>query len=199
MIDQQRVSLATYSSRLASLPWIDHKAQSGVVTRSDCWLVAPGCYCDYRYGGKPHKHTVFPQWLTTLTHQVAEVLQINPLLLNSCNANRMATAEQDLYWHSDSEVLFRGSEVDRDTVIVSLSFGATREFAFRQKMSLDIVPTHLSCGTLLIMLCQTQDKYQHMIHKGVSASSSSTDSGELRYNLTWRFLRNHTKACRSRS
>jgi alkylated DNA repair dioxygenase AlkB len=53
---------------------------------------------------------------------------------NFLNANKYSQLKHDLQWHSDNEQLFRAREFDRDTLIVSVSFGATRTFSIRNKL-----------------------------------------------------------------
>ena len=54
-------------------------------------------------------------------------------LPNSCNVNRYDTGKDFVGWHSDDEKLF--STFNDQTMIVSLSLGASRTFEIRHKSS----------------------------------------------------------------
>ena len=188
---------------LESLPWIQEVSKSGILTRYTAWLVAPPCVCHYKYGkgNKDHPSTVFPSWLAELTDAVASAIGVSASLLNSVNCNKYVTSSHNLYWHSDNEDQFRLSETDRDTLVVSLSLGASRKFGIRRKQSLDPNDESsviLDNGDICVML---ECHFEHMIFGGVStgggAASSSSSSSALgqRINLTWRFQQRHERAC----
>jgi alkylated DNA repair dioxygenase AlkB len=67
-----------------------------------------------------------------MTRNLEQFLGLEAETLNSLNANKYSQPKHDLQWHSDNEKLFRASEFDRDTLIVSVSFGATRTFSIRK-------------------------------------------------------------------
>ena len=176
------------------------KTARGVITRYSCWLVDPPCKCHYAYGGRTWKPSHSPIWLDELKCQVAAIIKVNPIDLNSCNANLYNTHEQTLYWHRDKEALFRNSEFDRDTYIVSLSFGTSRDFFLRKPYEFSELVAPLGDGDLLTMEGRMQDRYEHTIRAGNDPSKSSSNSGasgssQARYNLTWRILKRHLKLC----
>lgn len=195
-------NLQTWGAKLNSLKWVPELSMHGRLTRYTAWLVPQECTCDYSYGNSKHAKSSYPQWFAELTKQVADVVGVDPQYLNSCCANKYVTSTHDLYWHCDGEPLFRASGTDRDTFIVSLSLGASRQFGIRRKQSKedkDALYLDLHNGDILIMQGRMQDHYNHCIFKGAnyagSQASSSNEDGVLRINLTWRFLRCHLPTC----
>ena len=87
--------------------------------------------------------------------------------------------------------------------IVSLSFGAARDFGLRKKLSVDPKLSHtikLCDGDLLAMTGHFQTYYQHRVYpEGGSSdnnqSSPSVSGPKIRYNLTWRTLKSHLQHC----
>lgn len=79
-------------------------------------------------------------------------------------------------WHSDDEAC-----LGKNTIIASLSFGATRKFAFRHKQSKQKVELLLEQGQLLVMRGSTQTYWHHAIMK-------STRITQPRINLTFRTM-----------
>jgi alkylated DNA repair dioxygenase AlkB len=149
----------------------------------------------------PHN---FPVWLKDLTAQVAKSINVSPEFMNCCNVNKYVSASHDCYWHQDDESLFRASELDRSTFIVSLSLGDPKVFSVRVKFANHEDPITLYDGDLYVMFGLFQDKYQHFIKKGQpnmdsSFSSSSTEDKPgpygVRFNLTWRWQRSHLSKC----
>jgi 2OG-Fe(II) oxygenase family oxidoreductase len=80
-------------------------------------------------------------------------------------------------WHSDDE-----AELGPETVIASVSFGATRKFAFRHRHTRQKVEMLLHHGQLIVMRGQTQTHWQHALMK-------STCVTQPRVNLTFRTIR----------
>jgi alkylated DNA repair dioxygenase AlkB len=195
---KNKFAIGDYITELESLPFEEIKSRN-LVTRSSCWLVDSPCKCNYTYGGKKFEPTHSPKWLNELKCKVAAIIHANPIHLNSCNANMYNTHKQDLYWHKDNEPLFRESEWDRNTYIVSLSFGTDRMFCFRKPYEFDEIPILLGDGDIITMEGRLQDKYEHTLKRGVDPSSTSNSgasgSSQVRYNLTWRILKKHLKLC----
>ena len=97
---------------------------------------------------------------------------------NTCLANLYDNGSQGMGWHSDDEpalVTERGLE----TVVASLSFGATRKFSFKHKTKAEKVDLLLQSGQLIVMRGQTQTYWKHTLAK-------STKILEPRINLTFR-------------
>jgi alkylated DNA repair dioxygenase AlkB len=77
-------------------------------------------------------------------------------------------------WHSDDE-----KELDAHAPIASLSLGATRKFAFKNRADKSTISLFLENGSLLIMRAPTQEFWQHSLLK------TKKNTG-LRINLTFR-------------
>ena len=83
--------------------------------------------------------------------------------------------------HSDDEPLFSGYNV----VIVSLSLGASRIFNISKNSTGKTRGLALPSGSLLVMHGLMQNHYKHGVPAGVG-------DDEPRFNLTWRFIINHS-------
>jgi alkylated DNA repair dioxygenase AlkB len=79
-------------------------------------------------------------------------------------------------WHSDGE-----ADLKEQGAIASLSFGAERKFAFKHKLSKEVIPLQLKPGSLLVMKGTTQ---QHWLHRLPPTKKVS----EPRINLTFRTI-----------
>lgn len=95
---------------------------------------------------------------------------------NSCLLNLYHDGSEGMAWHSDGE-----KELKKDGAIASLSFGATRKFAFKHKQSKETVSIILEPGSLLVMKGTTQT---HWLHRLPPTKTVHTP----RINLTFRFM-----------
>lgn len=77
---------------------------------------------------------------------------------NSCLLNLYHTGLEGMAWHSDSE-----KQLKKNGAIASLSFGATRVFAFKHKRSGQKIKFHLTAGSLLVMCGETQTHWLHRL------------------------------------
>ena len=93
---------------------------------------------------------------------------------NSCLLNLYHTGEEGMAWHSDDE-----AELGHNTVIASLSLGATRKFALRHKHTQEKRELLLQHGQLIVMRGCTQHHWQHAVMK-------SSKIQEERVSLTFR-------------
>ncbi|PJK08948.1 2OG-Fe(II) oxygenase [Lysobacteraceae bacterium NML08-0793] len=93
---------------------------------------------------------------------------------NACLLNLYADGTQGMAWHSDDE-----ANLGPDTVIASVSFGATRTFALRHKRTGDKREMPLTHGQLIVMRGSTQTHWQHAVLK-------STRIHAPRVSLTFR-------------
>ena len=108
---------------------------------------------DYRYSGVNHRARLWAPPLRTLRDQVSARVGVS---FNSCLLNRYDDGTQGMAWHSDDE-----AELGPETVIASVSFGATRKFAFRHRQTRQKVEMLLHHGQLIVMRGQTQAHWQH--------------------------------------
>ena len=95
---------------------------------------------------------------------------------NSCLLNLYHNGNEGMAWHSDNE-----KELGVNPVIASLSFGATRKFAFKHKETKQKVDVLLQSGNLLVMKGETQHKWIHSLPKTKKVQNP-------RINLTFRSI-----------
>jgi alkylated DNA repair dioxygenase AlkB len=119
----------------------------------------------------------------TLTTQpwISHLLAIKAKLNEYCHhefnavlANLYRNEKDSVGWHSDDE-----PELGKMPTIASLSFGATREFQLKHKVTGMKKNILLNSGSLLIMQGKTQHYWQHCLPKRTRAIAP-------RINLTFR-------------
>ena len=110
------------------------------------------------------------------------VLQRSPLKIylsktpNCCLANLYIDGNDSMGFHSDDEPC-----IGAKSLILSLSFGATRDFVVKNKTDNTSKTKALASGDLLIMHGRSrQQLYQHAVPKNPEVK-------EPRLNLTFRF------------
>lgn len=131
----------------------------------------------YTYSGVTRTALLWNDLLREIRAQVeARLADVCPVRFNSCLLNRYATGAEGMAWHSDDE-----RELGRNTVIASLSFGATRKFAFRHKRTGEKRELMLRHGQLIVMRGATQTHWQHAILKSARVH-------EPRISLTFRTI-----------
>ncbi|MCG8578180.1 MAG: alpha-ketoglutarate-dependent dioxygenase AlkB [Flavobacteriales bacterium] len=77
---------------------------------------------------------------------------------NSCLLNLYHNGSEGMAWHSDDE-----KDLKRHGSIASLSFGASRKFAFKHRKTKEKIDFVLQSGDLLEMKDETQDHWLHNI------------------------------------
>jgi alkylated DNA repair dioxygenase AlkB len=120
------------------------------------------------------KHALF--WTQNLLALKALVEQQTGETYNSCLLNLYHSGEEGMAWHSDGE-----TDLKVNGAIASLSFGATRKFAFKHKQSKEVVSLMLKAGSLIVMKGVTQ---QHWLHR-LPPTKKVQDA---RINLTFRTI-----------
>lgn len=115
-------------------------------------------------------------WTVELLELRQRVQQLTGERFNSCLLNLYHTGEEGMAWHSDDE-----TDLKKNGVIASLSFGAERKFAFKHKQSKEKVELYLEHGSLLVMKDTTQS---HWLHRLPPTKKVST----ARINLTFRTI-----------
>lgn len=95
---------------------------------------------------------------------------------NSCLLNLYHDGSEGMAWHSDAE-----KDLKKNGAIGSLSFGATRKFAFKHKQTKETVSVILEHGSLLVMKDTTQT---HWLHRLPPSKLAKTP----RVNLTFRTI-----------
>lgn len=133
---------------------------------------------DYRYSGVTRTALPWHPALLAIKARVeAAIAAISPTVFNACLLNLYADGRQGMAWHSDDE-----RELGQNTVIASVSLGATRKFVLRHKRSRQQRALLLDHGRLIVMRGATQAHWQH-------ALMTSARIHEPRINLTFRTLR----------
>ena len=115
-------------------------------------------------------------WTLELLELRQRVEQLTGERFNSCLLNLYHTGEEGMAWHSDDE-----TDLKKNGVIASLSFGAERKFAFKHKQSKEKVELYLEHGSLLVMKDTTQS---HWLHRLPPTKKVTT----ARINLTFRTI-----------
>lgn len=131
----------------------------------------------YHYSGMAKQaHT----WHPLLLNLKEQIEHLTGHRFNSCLANLYENGMQAVGWHSDDEPSLI-SKHDGETVIASLSLGATRKFRFKHKTRAEQAELMLQSGQLIVMRGRTQQHWKHAIAK-------STKIIEPRINLTFRYF-----------
>ena len=173
------VSETWYSQCAKSLPWERPWVKEKRLPRKACWLTMPDVPLPYRYGGREWPCHAMPAWFQVLTAQVCAACGIKDPP-NSCNANMYESGDDMVGWHADNEPLFKADK--QDALIISLSLGASRTFAYRLNAQPDKVKDlRLHDGDLFTMEGLTQKYYKHAVRK-------ERRDVLPRINLTWRWI-----------
>lgn len=131
----------------------------------------------YHYSGMAKQAHV---WNPALFRLKQHIEQLTGQQFNSCLANLYENGTQAVGWHSDDEPSLI-SKTGKETVIASLSLGATRKFSFKHKFKAEKVDLLLQAGQLIVMRGATQGYWKHALAK-------STRVIEPRVNLTFRYF-----------
>ena len=116
------------------------------------------------YGELPFKYTysnitkqALP-WTPELLHLKTIIQQRTGETFNSCLLNLYHDGSEGMAWHSDGE-----KDLKKNGAIASVSFGAERKFAFKNKETKEVIPVLLNHGSLLIMKDETQTNWLHRL------------------------------------
>lgn len=127
----------------------------------------------YTYSGL----TIEPlPWTPLLLTIKAAVESVTSAAFNSVLLNYYRDERDSMGMHSDDE-----RELGRNPIVASVSFGATRTFILRHKVTKQTLKLDLTDGCLLLMAGALQHHWQHGINK------STRTIGE-RINLTFRSI-----------
>jgi alkylated DNA repair dioxygenase AlkB len=134
------------------------------------------------YGEMPFEYTysnVTKQalpWTDELLSLKKKIEEKTGETFNSCLLNLYHNGSEGMAWHSDGE-----KDLKKNGAIASMSFGAERKFAFKHKVSKEVVDIFLENGSLLIMAgtCQT-----HWLHRLPPTKKVNSP----RINLTFRTI-----------
>ncbi|AWG22338.1 alpha-ketoglutarate-dependent dioxygenase AlkB [Flavobacterium faecale] len=128
---------------------------------------------EYTYSNRTKKAML---WTPALLELKARVEQKTGESYNSCLLNLYHSGEEGMTWHSDGE-----KDLKKNGAIASLSFGATRKFAFKHKDTKETVSIILENGSLLVMKDETQTHWLHRLPPTKKVSKP-------RINLTFRTI-----------
>lgn len=116
------------------------------------------------YGDRPYEYT-YSQIPKRALPWTKELLELKIFIeneteeyFNSCLLNLYHNGEEGMSWHSDAE-----SDLKKDGAIASVSLGAERKFAFKNKQTKEKVELLLAHGSLLIMKGTTQTYWLHRL------------------------------------
>jgi alkylated DNA repair dioxygenase AlkB len=166
-----------YSELLNQTPWrqdsITLFGKTMLVPRLTAWHGDPGK--SYTYSGI----TMEPEpWTPTLMMIKNAIESVCGVSFNSVLINLYRDGNDSVAWHSDDE-----PELGENPILASVSFGATRRFAFKHKRNPHLrVSFDLSAGSLLIMGGATQHYWFHQVPK-------TSRNVAPRINLTFRIIK----------
>jgi alkylated DNA repair dioxygenase AlkB len=141
-----------------------------LVPRLVAWHGDPGTA--YTYSGTHHEPL---PWTSELLEIRTRIEALSGHTFNSVLLNRYRNGRDGMGWHADDE-----TQLGKNPVIASVSFGATRRFRLRHRKQRESgVTIDLTHGSLLLMAGATQQHYVHAVPKTALAV------GE-RINLTYR-------------
>jgi len=127
----------------------------------------------YTYSNKKKEALIWTKELLALKN---EVERISGEKFNSCLLNLYHNGNEGMSWHCDNE-----KELKKNGAIASLSFGATREFMFKNKKTKETLSFELKNGSLLVMKDEIQEFWLHQIQISKKIHS-------FRINLTFRYI-----------
>ena len=160
--------------------------QKKYVPRKQIWFSDPKTY--YRFSGNEMNEEKWPDLLNEIRHNLNKFLKEKGIIscnsdlgLNAVLVNYYRDGNDYIGWHSDKTgELIR---IKGQTIIVSLTFGATRPFQLRRRDDHSVKYTlNLSHGDLLIIKGKTNDYWQHSVPKRVNIKKP-------RINLTFRIVK----------
>lgn len=162
---------------LHDIPWQHDQVRlygkTFTTARQTAWYGDKGLA--YTYSGFTRTARPWTPLLRHIKQRVeAQAAAVCAVPFNSCLLNFYADGSQGMAWHSDDEA-------ELGHMIASLSFGATRRFAFRHKQTGEKRILLLSHGQLLLMYGRTQQYWQHALLK-------NTGIRQPRVNLTFRII-----------
>lgn len=112
-----------------------------------------------------------------------ELLQLKKIIeektgetYNSCLLNLYHSGDEGMGWHSDGE-----KELKKNGAIASVSLGAERKFAFKHKVTKQLLSQVLAHGSVLVMKDETQSHWLHRL-------PPTTRVNAPRVNLTFRTI-----------
>lgn len=165
-----------YQQLLAELPWqhdvVTLFGKTHITNRQIVWMSDK----DYRYSGQLKIAVTWTEQLWALKQQIEVMLAKQGLgtEFNACLLNYYPSGEDGMGYHADNE-----KELGQQTIIASVSLGATRKFVFKHRHTKDKIEFPLTSGQLIVMAGNTQQYWLHSLPKTKKVK-------EGRINLTFR-------------
>ena len=134
------------------------------------------------YGEKPFEYSysnitkLAIPWTTELLHLKTLIEKESGETYNSCLLNLYHNGDEGMAWHSDGE-----KDLKKNGAIASVTFGAERKFAFKNKETKEKIDITLEHGSLLVMKDTTQTYWLHRLPPTKKVTSA-------RVNLTFRTI-----------
>ncbi|MAV86797.1 MAG: alpha-ketoglutarate-dependent dioxygenase AlkB [Rhodospirillaceae bacterium] len=97
-------------------------------------------------------------WTKTLLQLKVIAERESGEIYNSCLLNLYHDGNQGMSWHSDGE-----KDLQKNGAIGSISLGAERKFAFKNKKTKEVITKNLEHGSLLVMKGTTQTHWLHRL------------------------------------
>lgn len=158
------------------LPWGRPSVRTPVgpksVPRLVTWIADPGV--SYTYSGITQPVVAWTPAVLGVKTALEAHLQVS---FNGCLGNYYQDRRDSIGKHADDE-----RDLNKGSVIASVSFGGARTFKLRHAGLKKTFPFHLASGDLLVMSGNTQEVCQHWIDKEKFYC-------EPRINLTFRQMR----------
>lgn len=146
-----------YKRLLGNIPWKHDEAymfgKKIITKRKIAWHGSEAF--PYRYSNTT-KYAL--PWTDELLQIKEKVEALSEETYNSCLLNLYHDGSEGMAWHSDGE-----KELKKHGAIASLSFGAERKFAFKNKATKETISLVLEHGSMLIMAGTTQENWLHRL------------------------------------
>lgn len=141
--------------------------------RLTCWFADPGV--EYAYSGLTLSARPWHPELQKLKESLQNKIGHS---FNSVLANAYRNGKDSMGWHADDE-----KELGSQTVIASISLGASRKFKLQSRDGNEKRDFQLESGSLFVMQHHCQTRYRHAVPKTAKKVG-------LRINLTFRLIKN---------
>ena len=124
-----------------------------MIPREQVWFADAGC--DYLYSGLMIHAAPWPHYLLRLRAQLEQSFD-QPF--NGVLVNHYRDGLDRMGWHSDDE-----PEMVPNSLVISISIGATRDFDIRHKQRAERHRITLRSGDMLVMQPRMQQLWQHSL------------------------------------
>jgi alkylated DNA repair dioxygenase AlkB len=174
--------IATYFDpieELKALPfhYTYHLDQDNVLMRSPrkmCWFAENATW--YYQFSRSHIKPLWPYTFAEypIVQQIKKQIEkLTKCTFNCCLINIYNNGNEYADWHDDNEPW-----LGKDPIIASVSYGESRNFEIRHKVTQEITYITLHNNDLLLMESKFQDTFQHRLPQD--------DTSKMRINLTFR-------------